>query len=69
MCVAQTRALFQVCQVITGVTLASQTKVYQQCWKEWADWCAQEGVPNNTISGPKLCKAAIFIPVYGGKMD
>ena len=30
------------------------SKVYQQCWKEWAGWCAQEGVPNNAISVPKL---------------
>ena len=26
----------------------------QQCWKEWAGWCAQVGVPNNAISAPKL---------------
>ena len=37
-----------------GATLASTSKVYQQCWKEWAGWCAQEGIPNNSISAPKL---------------
>ena len=30
------------------------SKVYQQCWKEWAGRCAQQGVPNNAISGLKL---------------
>ena len=30
------------------------SKVYQQCWKEWAAWFAQKGVPNNDISVPKL---------------
>ena len=29
-------------------------KVYLQCWKEWEDRCAQEGVPSNTIFAPKL---------------
>ena len=43
-----------VCQAVAGATRASTSKVYQQCWKEWAGWCAQEGVQNNAISAPKL---------------
>ena len=29
-----------VCQVVAGATRMSTLKVYQQCWKEWAGWCA-----------------------------
>ena len=43
-----------VCQAVAGATQASMSEVYQQCWKEWASWCAQQGVPNNAISAPKL---------------
>ena len=43
-----------VCQVMAEVTQASTTKVYQQCWKEWAGWYVQKGVPNDVISVPKL---------------
>ena len=43
-----------VCQAVVGTTWASTLKVYQQCWKEWAGWCAQEGVQSNAISTPKL---------------
>ena len=43
-----------VCQAVVEVTWASMTKVCQQCWKEWTSWYAQEGVPNNAISAPKL---------------
>ena len=32
----------------------STTEVYQQCWKEWLGWYVQGGIPNNTISAPKL---------------
>ena len=35
-------------------TQASTSKVYQQCWTEWAGWCAGEDVPNNAISTHKL---------------
>ena len=28
-----------VCQAMAGATQASMSKVYQQCWKEWAGWC------------------------------
>ena len=43
-----------VCQVVAGATRMSTSKVYQQCWKEWAGWCARQGLPNNAISAPKL---------------
>ena len=43
-----------VCQTVAGATQAFMSKVHQQCWKEWAGWCAQQGVPNNAISAPKL---------------
>ena len=29
-----------VCQVVVGATQMSTSNVYQQCWKEWAGWCA-----------------------------
>ena len=28
--------------------------VYQQCWKEWASWCARQGLPNDVISATHL---------------
>ena len=46
-----------VSQAVVGATWVSTSKVYQQCWKEWAGWCAQQGLPINAISAPKL---AIF---------
>ena len=42
-----------VCQAIVGVTQASISKVYQQCWKKWAGWCAQDSVPNIAKSALK----------------
>ena len=42
-----------VCQAVVGATRMS-TKIYQQCWKEWASWCAQQGLSNNAISASKL---------------
>ena len=27
-----------VCQTVAGATQPSMSKVYQQCWKEWAGW-------------------------------
>ena len=45
-------------QAVVGATQTSTPKVYQQCWKEWASWCAQQGLPNNAISASKL---AIFL--------
>ena len=50
-------------QVAAGAALASTTKVYQQCWKEWASWCAWEGVPDNAISALNLL---IFWLIYLG---
>ena len=44
------------------------SKVYQQCWKEWAGWCAQQGVPNNAISAPKLANFLLHI-FQVGKID
>ena len=38
--------------VVIGGDLKICTKVYQQCWKEWEDWRAQEGVPKNFIATP-----------------
>ena len=32
----------------------STSRIYQQCWKEWACWCAQQDLPTNAISAPKL---------------
>ena len=29
-----------VCQVVAGASQTSTSRVYQQCWKEWASWCA-----------------------------
>ena len=36
------------------VSSSGNSKVYQQCWKEWAGWCPRQGLPNNAISVPKL---------------
>ena len=32
-----------VCQAVAGATQMSMSRVYQQCWKEWARWCVQQG--------------------------
>ena len=44
-----------------GATQASMSKVYQQCWKEWAGWFARQGVPNNTISTHKLANFLLHL--------
>ena len=44
-----------------GETRAPKTKVYLQCWKEKAGWCAQEGVQNNAISVPKLADFVLHL--------
>ena len=49
-----------VCQAVVG-QLKSMSKAYQQCWKEWAGWCAQQGVPNNAISAPKLANFLLHL--------
>ena len=46
---------------MVGTTQVSTSKVYQQCWKEWAGWCAQLGVPNNAISAPKLANFLVHL--------
>ena len=51
-----------VCQALSGATQVFTMKVYQQCWMEWAGWYAQEGVPNNAISTPKL--ADFFVNLF-----
>ena len=50
-----------VCQVVAGTTQSSPSKVYQQCWKEWAGWCAQQGLPINAISAPKLANFLLHL--------
>ena len=47
---------------MVGVIQAFMTKVYQHCWKELVGLCAQEGIPNNTISVPLL--AGFFIHLF-----
>ena len=39
----------------------STSKVYQQCWKKWAGWCARQGLPNNVISAPKLANILLLL--------
>ena len=48
-CYADRGSLPKSVRHLVGATQASTSKVYQQCWKEWAGWCAQQGVPNNAI--------------------
>ena len=49
------------CQAVVGAARASTSKVYQQCWKEQEGWCAQQGVPNNAISAPKLANFLVCL--------
>ena len=53
-----------VCQVV-GATETSASKVYQQCWKEWASWCAQQGLPNNAISASKPANFLLYFFLVG----
>ena len=39
----------------------STSKVYQQCWNEWAGWCSQQGLPNTVISDPKLANFLLHL--------
>ena len=48
-------------QVVVGATQTSASKVYQQCWKEWAGWCVQQGLPNSAISAPKLANVLLHL--------
>ena len=50
-----------VCQAVAGATRMSMSRVYQQCWKEWARWCAQQGLPNNALSAPKLANFLLHL--------
>ena len=50
-----------VCQAVVGATRTSMSRVYQQCWREWASWCAQQGLPNNAISAPKLANFLLHL--------
>ena len=43
-----------VLQAVVGATQVSTTNIYQQCWKKWARWCAQDCLSNNAISAHKL---------------
>ena len=56
MCAMQTGVLYLSLSDSGGATQVSTSKVYQQCWKAWEGWCAQEGVPKNAITTPKLEK-------------
>ena len=53
-CVTQRGVLFLSLSGGGWATQTSTSKVYQQCWKEWARWCAQQFLPNNAISAPKV---------------
>ena len=37
------------------------SRVYQQCWREWAGWCAQQGLPNNGLFAPKLANFLLHL--------
>ena len=39
----------------------SASRVYQQSWREWAGWCARQGLPNNAISAPKLANFLLHL--------
>ena len=30
-------------------------------WKEWASWCARQGLPNNALSAPKLANFLLHL--------
>ena len=50
-----------VCQAVVGATWTSMSKVYQQCWKEWAGWCAKHSAPNNAIAAHKLANFSLHL--------
>ena len=50
-----------VCQAVVGAAQISTSRVYQQCWREWAGWCSQQGLPNNAISAPKLANFLLHL--------
>ena len=61
MCATQTGVLFFSLSGGGGVTQISTSKVYQQCWKEWASWCAQQGLPYSAIAAPKLANCLLHL--------
>ena len=61
MCAMQTGVLFVSLSGSGGGNLNIYIKVYQQCWKEWAGWCARQGLPNNAISAPKLANFLLHL--------
>ena len=66
MCVIHRQGLSSsVCQAVAGATWSSTSKVYQQCWEEWADWCVQQGVPNHAVSSPKLANFLVHLLQVG----
>ena len=48
-------------QVVVGATQMSTSKVYQQCWKEWAGWCAEQGLLNNAVSASTLANFLLHL--------
>ena len=52
-------------RVVAGANQTSTSKVYQQCWKEWAGWCVQQGLPINAISAPKLANVLLHLFQFG----
>ena len=46
---------------MAGATQTPTSRVYQQCWKEWANWCAQQGLPNDAISASKLANFLLHL--------
>ena len=50
-----------VCQAVAGPTQMSMSRVFQQCWKEWAGWGAQQGLPNDAISASKLANFLLHL--------
>ena len=60
-CYADRGSLSQSVRQLYGETRVSTSKVYQQCWKEWVGWCAQQGLPNIAIPAPKLANFLVYL--------
>ena len=50
-----------VCQAVMGITEASATKSYQQCWKEWAFWCAWEDYQTMSFLSLELAEYLVLL--------
>ena len=61
MCAPQTGVLFLSLSGSVRGNSNVYIKVYQQCWKEWASWCTQRGLPNTAISAPKLANVLLHL--------